>query len=430
MLSMGEKLVKYRRDLHKYAEAAWTEFRTTAMIADVLSSLGCQVFLGPEVIMPEECINRPAEEIIEKEIKRAVRQGANSYWIEKMKGYPGVMGVLETCRKGPTIAFRFDIDALCNTEEKEPGHRPFDEGFASVNDGFDHACGHDGHTAIGLGFAEELIKIKDNLCGTIKLIFQPSEEGGGGARAMVPRGVVDDVDYLFCAHIGLAHNGIPLSSGSVAGGCNDFLDNRRYDVTYIGVAAHPCGDPNKGRNALLAACTATLNIHATAPHEKGMLRVNVGVIEAGVSRNTIAPNALIKFETRGDCDEVADYAQERALQIIKSAAEMYGVKYQIKNMGNTPSAKSDKEMVDLVLKAAKDIKWFKSLYEEGSVGGSDDASVMMRRVQARGGKATYIGLGSDFAASFHNNRFDFDENVLLPSVQLFIKLAEEVAGLK
>jgi aminobenzoyl-glutamate utilization protein A len=343
-----------------------------------------------------------------------------------MQGYTGVVGILKTKNPGPVTAFRFDIDALNNIEAKEKGHRPYDEGFVSVNEGYMHACGHDGHTAIGLGLAEVLMKMRDELCGTIKLFFQPSEEGGGGARAMVASGIADDVNYLFTGHIGLAHNGVPLNSHSIAGGCNDFLDNRRYDITFIGKAAHPCGDPHKGKNALLAACTAALNIHAIAPHGEGLSRVNVGVLNAGVSRNTIAPTAFLQIEARGDSDETAEYMEQRVLCIIKSTAQMYGLEYETKFMGSTPSAKSDKELVDVVLKTASTIEWFKEFHGEGNVGGSDDASEWMRKVQSNGGKATYIGLGADFAASFHNNYFDFDEGVLMPSVELFYKLAKEV----
>jgi metal-dependent amidase/aminoacylase/carboxypeptidase family protein len=94
------------------------------------------------------------------------------------------------------------MDANDLVEAAEEKHRPFREGFASVNKGAMHACGHDGHTATGLGVAEVLVGLKDRLAGTVKLIFQPAEEGVRGAKAMVARGVVDDVKYVVGAHLG------------------------------------------------------------------------------------------------------------------------------------------------------------------------------------------------------------------------------------
>lgn len=424
---LEKKLINYRRDFHKYAEVKWTEYRTSSIVAERLLELGIEVQMGLDIVEKGFQFNFPTDEIIQKEKQRAISQGANEKLIRQMDDIPGVVGIIDTKKEGPTIAFRFDMDALPVTESNDDKHFPKVNGFRSINDGYCHACGHDGHTAIGLGVAEVLMEIKDSLSGKIKLIFQPAEEVGSGARGIVKKGILDDVDYFFAGHVGLTKlNGQPLKSHGIIGGTKDFLDSRRYNVRYIGKAAHSCGDPHVGKNALLAASTAALNIHAIAPHSEGMLRVNVGVLRAGVSRNIIAENAYLEIEIRGENDIVADYGKDKMLSIVKGVANVYQLECEIELVGNTPSAKSDDEAINMVMNCAKEIPWFKEYESIGSVGGSDDASVMIRKVQKNGGIGTYIGLGADFSASFHHSAFDFDEAVMLPSVELFVKLVKQL----
>lgn len=131
------------------------------------------------------------------------------------------------------MAFRVDMDALDLSEEQDVSHRPYRDGFASCNAGMMHACGHDGHTAIGLGLAHTLKQFESGLHGVIKLIFQPAEEGTRGARAMVDAGVVDDVDYFTAVHIG---TGVP--AGTVVCGSDNFMATTKFDAHFTGIAAH------------------------------------------------------------------------------------------------------------------------------------------------------------------------------------------------
>lgn len=111
-------------------------------------------------------------------MERALAQGASPKWIEKMAGgKTGVVGIMRFAQPGPTIGLRFDMDANDAVETEETTHRPYREGFSSVNSGAMHACGHDGHTAIGLMVAEVLAACKDELTGTIKLIFPACRRG-------------------------------------------------------------------------------------------------------------------------------------------------------------------------------------------------------------------------------------------------------------
>ena len=178
------QLTEYRREFHKYPENGWREFRTSARVAEILTGMGYDVAMGPDVIEPGSVgePERLSEEQIRQEMERAVRQGADPAFVKRTQGWPGVMAVLDTGREGPVSAMRFEMDCLPYDEPQRPGYRPCDEGYLSCNPQSVHACGHDGHTAIGLGIAAELMKRKGELKGKIKLFFQPAEETGEGGN--------------------------------------------------------------------------------------------------------------------------------------------------------------------------------------------------------------------------------------------------------
>jgi len=415
-----EELVRLRRDFHKYAEAGWCEFRTTSIIAEFLSNLGYEVKVGREILDESSVMGRD-ESAVPKETERAIKQGADPKWLERMAGYTGALAVLDTGKNGPTIALRFDIDAVEVNEAKDDKHRPYREGFSSVNPGAMHACGHDGHAAIGLGVARVLAEKKGSLCGKIKLIFQPAEEGVRGGKAIAEKGVLDDCDFLVALHLGL---GMP--TGKMAGGVSGLLCTTKFDVFYKGRASHAGVAPHEGRNALLGAANAAINLHAIAPHNKGRSRINVGVLHAGEGRNVVSPNAMFKVETRGETEEIASYMYQRAMKIVESCALMYELEWTVRQMGESTTAKSDEDLVDLICKAAKETGEFGSIEGFYNMGGSDDFSWMMKRVQEKGGKASYIALGSDIEAGHHNEYFDFDERSLLKGVVLLNQLVQNL----
>jgi aminobenzoyl-glutamate utilization protein A len=216
--------------------------------------------------------------------------------------------------------------------------------------------------------------------------------------------------------------------GELGAGCVDFLDSRRFDVRYEGRAAHPCGDPQNGRNALAAACGACLALLAIPPHSEGMRRVNVGLLSAGTARNTIPAEARLALEVRGASAPVADEAEERALRIIRGHAAAQDVGCEITDAGRTPAGSSDGEAVALVKAAAAQVPWFERVHTHAEVGGSDDATEMMNRVQARGGAASYIGIGADLAGGLHASDFDFDEEALAATVELLLAVTRETGA--
>ena len=409
---LQKKIVCYRRDLHSFPEAGWTEFRTTSKVAGILDFLGFKVLPGKDII-DESFIMGRNKEIIPEHMERALNQGAEKKWLERMQGFTGVVGILDTGKEGPVISCRFDIDAVETTEASDYEHLPFREGFSSQNIGVMHACGHDGHTAMGLGLAEILAERKESLTGKIQLIFQPAEEGVRGSKALIEKGILDDSDHFLAIHLGM---GIP--SGTIFGGSLGFLCTRKLDVHYRGRSSHAGLAPNEGHNALLASATATLNLHAISRHGGGASRVNVGVLTAGEGRNVIAPDSFMKIEVRGQTEEINDFVYARAVQIVRSAAEMYEVACDVETMGESFSTRSDEDLVDVVCEAAGSSGLFHSVDRYVWVKWSDDAVGMMKRVQDRGGRSTYIILGSDLKAGHHNEYFDFDESVLYKGVRV------------
>ena len=316
--AMREQLRAVRRDLHTYAEAGWCEIRTSSLIAKRLTELGYQVLTGPDVCLAEARMGLPPEEQLEAEYQRALQQGAVQPYAERARGgFTGVIGILD-CGEGPTIAMRFDIDALGVFEDKGMEHLPAYEGFCSVNDGVMHACGHDGHVSIGLGVAEILMNCREQLRGKVKLIFQPAEEGVRGAKSIVEHGHLDDVDYVIGNHMGDSAGGdyqIGLTYGST-------LASTKMDIYFTGRAVHAGAIPEKGNNAMLSAATAVLNLQAIPRSSEGDTRINVGTLHAGSGRNVICDLAKMEVEVRGATTAVNQYMEDYARRIAQAAADM------------------------------------------------------------------------------------------------------------
>jgi len=421
-MELESKLTTYRREFHKYPEVAWTEFWASSKIAEVLLKLGYDVKLGKQVIKEEAVMGSPSLESLLQEIHRAKEHGANPDLLEIMDMRTGVLGVLATGRPGPTLAFRFDIDALKVTEAKKHQHKPFREGFASIRQGFMHACGHDGHTAVGLCLAELLMDIKKHLSGTIKLIFQPAEEGVRGARAMVEAGIVDDVDYFFAFHLGFGFEDITLIAKTMG-----FLATSKLDISYTGRSSHAGATPEEGRNALLGAATAVLNLHAIPPHSKGVTRINVGVLEAGSSANIVPDTAFMKIETRGESSEVNDYMREKAINILNASAHMHGLDCDISEVGGARSAEGHEELAQIIKQIGQKLA-LSRIQDQYFFGASDDATCFMERVHEIGGKALYFQVATPITAKHHNGLFDFDEGGMVVALAVCGELAIQLMG--
>ena len=416
-------VVALRRDLHTFPELGFLEYRTAALTADRLQRLGYAVKAGPEVMRADAMAGAPSASAVAAAQRDALAAGAPPEWVARMPG--GQTGVVAELIRGvgPVLAFRFDMDALPVTETAAASHRPNRDGYRTQREGLMHACGHDGHTAIGLALAERLANPASGWQGTLRLIFQPAEEGGRGAKPMVAAGVVDDVDYFFAGHLGCK-----LPTGQLAAAATGFLYSRKIDVTFHGQAAHAAMGPQEGRNALLAAATAALGLHAISRHADEVTHVNVGKLVAGTGRNIIADTAEMWIEVRGESDASLDYMAGRAMQVLQGAALMQGVTVETTLMGETVGAVASPAAAAIVAAAGAQVAGISRVVPEWSIGGGDDATFMVRRVQERGGIAAYFILGSDLPAVHHAIDFDIDEASLDHGVQLFERIAARVLG--
>ncbi|MGO1059641.1 amidohydrolase [Planococcus sp. FY231025] len=414
-------IISLRRDFHMYPEVGFTEFRTASKIVELLIFFGYDVIYGRDAMDEESRKGVPTVGVLEKEYHRAIKDGANSEIISQMKGgYTTVVGVLEGKKPGPTIAFRFDIDALPILESQEMDHHPEANRFGSKYEGTMHACGHDGHIAIGLGLAEKLSD--GHFSGKVKLIFQAAEEGVRGAYSIVQKGLLDDVDYLFCHHLGA-----DVPTGEFHGGSTEFLATTKMEGHFYGIASHAGASPESGRHALMGAATALLNIHAIPRFSSGLTRVNVGVLEGGTAANIIPEYAKMKVETRALSKEVNLDLEKRVRNIIAQSAAMHELEHEIEIIGAAIPISCDQELVELAIEEAKQVEGFTSFGNGNGKGiGSEDASYMIERVQEKGGKATYMMIGSSLPAPHHHPKFDIQEEVLPCAVELFNRIARRI----
>lgn len=418
---MEQSIVARRRDLHKYAESAWTEFRTASIVVKELEKLGYEVFMADDALVPEEMMGLPSAEVLAQCQERAISEGADPEIVQRMSGgKTAVMGVMKFSKPGKTVAFRMDMDANDVQETADAAHLPNKIGFSSIHANVMHACGHDGHTSTGLALAKLIADNKEEFSGTIKLIFQPAEEGVRGARAMVAKGIVDDVDYFFGMHLGFNAN----RDNTFICMTDNFLATSKVDARFKGLSAHAGAAPQDGKNALLAAAQACLSLHSIARHGKGVTRINVGVVNAGTGRNVLPDIAEIKFETRGADTEINEYMYKEAQRMVRAAAAMYDVEVETEDMGGAPSCKLDREFGEEIQKIITSTGQFSEVIPEVGLGASEDCTYFMDRVQEKGGKAVYMMCGANIAAGHHNSKFDFTEKNLVNASATLATLAQ------
>lgn len=287
-------------------------------------------------------------EEVEAAIELARAAGVSEALLERMGGYTGCVGVLDTGRPGPVTTLRFDIDCLAIEETKDENHLPNREGFASTRPGLSHACGHDGHTAVGLGVAQWLADNKETLCGKVKLVFQPAEEGVRGAAAIAASGVLDDVDWFTAGHIGC--------------------------------------DAKPGQ---------------------------VGKIVSGTARNIVAGHAYVVLEVRGESTEINDYMAANVETTVKGLAAAYECTYKLTRMGEAVTYKGDEEAVELVKAAAHDAEGVTLVTDMNAKVGSEDCTMLIRRIQAHGGKCAFFYFGCDHHGH-HRPDFEIQDRTSLP----------------
>ena len=424
--TLAPQLIRWRRDFHAHPELGFHEYRTAAKICEALAAVpGCHVRVGAEVMSSRDVMGAPPSAECAAAKAEALAGGADARWIDRMgDGLTGVVAEFSFARPGPTLAFRVDTDALPILESTAATHAPAKQGFVSQRAGRMHACGHDGHTAIGLGLASLVPSRAAKWGGKLRIIFQPAEEGCSGAVGMVAAGVVRDVDYFVAGHLGVSAD----ESGLVSCGTGRFLATTKIDLSFHGVAAHAGMKPHVGRNALLAAATFALQLHALPRHGDGASRVNVGELHAGSGRNVIADRADLKLEVRGATTAINDFMTAEMKRLVDATAAMYGVRAEMTVIGAAQGATCDPQLKAIVRAAAESLPQTKRVIDSLDLGASEDATLFMNAVQARGGQATYLLIGSKLAAGHHHPTFDFDETSLAHGVDLYLAIADRLLG--
>jgi aminobenzoyl-glutamate utilization protein A len=407
------RLIRLRRDLHEHPELGWCEFYTTARIVEELERIGVdELHVGPEMLV-EERFRPPEPETVERARERAREAGVDESLLADLgDGYTGALAVLRR-GEGPTVALRVDIDGLPRRESDDPDHEPAAGGFRSRYDGMMHACGHDGHAAIGVGVIERILE--SDFEGTLKVFFQPAEEIGAGAASIVGSGHLADVDTLLAVHLGLDEE-----TGTVIPGVDSFLAVSGFTAEFEGRPAHAGGDPQDGLNAVQALATAVDGLYAIPRHADGGTRINVGEISGGTASNIVPESASMRGEVRGETTELREYMEERARTVIEGAASVHGCGVEVEFSDGAPSAECDAALVERVA-AAAEARGANVVPDEGdALGGSEDATRLMRAVQANGGEAAYVGIGASNPAGHHTARFDIDEDAIPFAVDVLV----------
>jgi len=423
MAALEQELTVLRREFHKFPESGWTEFRTTARIIEELEKLGLTVRYGREIHVPEKMLGLPKPSVLETCWQRAAGETERHDLLEGMRGgFTGCVTVVEGALPGPTVGIRVDIDCNDVEESREEDHRPVKEGFRSVHSGCMHACGHDAHTAIGIGIAKVLAEKQASLRGRVVLAFQPAEEGLRGAASLTAAGIFDQCDVLFGLHVGL----VDAPVGTVAASCRGFLASSKFDVTFHGRAAHAGLCPEEGRNAVAAAARATLDLLEIPSRSSGFSRVNVGTFRGGSGRNVIPAQAEIAVETRGESTAVNREVEAEAVRLCEAAAQAYGCTCEVKSMGAAGTAVCDPALTERSAELLKQVKGVREVLGEVKLAIGEDVTTIMERVQQRGGQATELIFAMPLTAPHHNEGFDVDEAVVGLAVRAMTELATNI----
>jgi aminobenzoyl-glutamate utilization protein A len=396
------EIIRLRRDFHRYAEPAFTEIRTSSIVTARLEGLGVEARRGREAMRTDAVARYPDPATREKMRARAVEAGADPELAARATAEgTAVIAEIAGNRPGPTWGIRCDMDALPLTESTDQDHKPAALGFA-CQDGFMHACGHDGHTAIGLALAARLSD--HDFPGRVRILFQPAEEGGRGAAAMIAAGAADGIDRFVAVHLGLG-----LPSGLVSGGCEGLLATHKLRAMFRGEAAHASGAPEQGRNALVGAATAVLNVMALPRYAAADTRINVGTLHGGDNVNIVPSYAEMTLEARATDADICDALTARVEGVLRGAAAMHDLTVEIERTGGSATMTCDRQLVDAIVGIAAQRYGEERAVPQRRLGGSDDASLFARAVQGAGGLATYMLVGGGNRAPHHHRSFDIDE---------------------
>ncbi len=358
-------LIHWRRDFHMNPELGFEEFRTAGIVANHMRHLGIEV-----------------------------REGV---------GITGVVGIVRGHKEGPIVMMRFDMDALPIQEENTADYR-------SQVPGKFHGCAHDGHTAIGMGVATLLSQHPQDFSGTVLLVFQPAEEMGAGAKAMIEDGAIDDPRPDFALGIHL-HSQTPagvfqIGDGPILSAADSF------QAEIIGKGGHGA-EPHATVDATMIAAYIVTQLQTIVSRNidpLDMVVVSVGSLHSGDTHNVISERAYIQGSIRTYRPETRDLVHKRVKEIIQGTAATMGARGEVAINGLLPATVNDPEVSARMREVVSGLVGWDHITTDQQSTPSDDMAYFSQEAPG-----CYLVLGAarcenDFP--HHNPKFDWDERVM------------------
>ena len=370
-------VIQCRHYLHSHPELSTKEVNTTRFIKEELEKMGVEV--------------------------------------QEFEGITGCVGTIKGDKPGKTVMLRADIDALPITEN--PG-----KSYCSLNPGVMHACGHDCHTSMLLGAAKILSAHRDEIHGTVKLIFQMAEEIGRKSEEYVKRGALEGVDAIFGMHIWSA---VPAGKVNFESGermaCSD-----RFTIKIHGKSSHGSA-PHEGKDAIIAgaaAIQALQTIPSRINNPFNALVVTVGIFNGGTKENIIADQAELTGTVRAFNREFRNSMPEVNKSVVEPVVKGYGCSAEVDYyFGPSPLINDHEDLVQIARGAASKEMGEDALIPLKKMTGAEDFSVYMETVP---GVFGYLGCRNEekgIIAAHHHPAFDVDEDVLYHGTGIYVQFA-------
>ena len=375
---LHDEMTEWRRDIHQHPELKFEENRTSDLVAAKLEEFGIEIHRG--------------------------------------LAKTGVVGTIRN-GDGPSIGLRADMDALPLEEKNTFKH-------ASSNPGKMHACGHDGHTAMLLGAAKHLAASK-NFKGTVNLIFQPAEEGGGGGELMIKEGLFEmfPVDSVY----GL-HNWPGMPAGTFGVGSGPFMAAAdMFDLTINGRGGHAalpdqCIDPIVVASQVVSALQT---ITSRNTHPVDSVVISVTQIHAGDAYNVIPDSVRMRGTVRTFQTETRDKIPSSMLRVAEGVSAAYGATCELNYMSGYPATINSVPETEISAKAVVDLLGEDKIIRNPTpCMGAEDFSYML---EARPGCYVWLGIGpekGEAGCMLHSSRYDFNDDVLTTGASYWVKLVE------
>ena len=374
-----ERLIKFRRELHRNPELSGSEENTASFVAGVLE--------------------------------------ANDIEVKRNVGGHGVVGMLKSGRKGPVIALRADMDALPIQDRK-------DVEYASSVPGVMHACGHDVHTAILMGTAIVLSCLREKLNGDVMFIFQPSEENMAGAEAMIKAGVLEDpvpetIVALHCLPE-MEVGKVGVKPGMMTAAAD------RVRIVIKGRSGH-ASRPHQTVDAVLVSSMVINAIHHIVSRRTDPLHpavISIGTIKGGTAENIIADCVEMEGTVRTLDRDLRERMPQVIEEVVKGVTQSMGAKYEFHYSFECPSVLNDRSLNNFVKERVANVLGEEGVVElEEPMMGSEDFALFTEKVP---GVLLRLGTGNEregIVSHLHNSTFDVDEECLLIGTRVMAWIA-------